>query len=103
MASALFPESFKTSEKPWISFPKNSSRFCDVVFRENSLLTSPCLIEEKIRLLKFVYSDLDLKTIKEAADKLGITPNGVRKIKKLIDLGGKKYVKLWVHRIKTRF
>ena len=53
-----------------------------------------CTIEEKIRLLKFVYSDLDLKTIKEAADKLGITSNGVRSTKELIDLGGKKFVRL---------
>lgn len=53
-----------------------------------------CTIEEKIRLLKFVFSDLDLKTIKEASEKLGITTNGVRKTKELIDLGGKKYVRL---------
>lgn len=53
-----------------------------------------CTTEEKIRLLKFIYYDLDLKTIKEASDMLGITTNGVRKTKKLIDLGGKKYVKL---------
>jgi hypothetical protein len=53
-----------------------------------------CTTEEKIRLLKFIYSDLDLKTIKQASDKLGITPNGVRSTKELIDLGGKKYVKI---------
>lgn len=53
-----------------------------------------CTTEEKIRLLKFIYPDLDLKTIKEASDKLGITPNGIRATKELIDLGGKKYVKL---------
>tara|TARA_R110002051_G_C8473299_1_gene460389 strand:- start:345 stop:599 length:255 start_codon:yes stop_codon:yes gene_type:complete len=53
-----------------------------------------CTAEQKIRLLKFIYSDLDLKTIKEASDKLGITTNGVRKTKDLIDIGGKKYVKL---------
>ena len=53
-----------------------------------------CTNEQKIRLLKFIYCDLDLKTIKEAADKLGITSNGVRKTKELIVLGGKKYVKL---------
>lgn len=53
-----------------------------------------CTVEEKIRLLKFIYSDLDLKTIKEAADKLGITSNGVRKTKELICLGGKKYIRL---------
>ena len=53
-----------------------------------------CTIEEKIRLLKFVFSDLDLKTIKEASEKLGITTNGVRKTKELIDLRGKKYVRL---------
>lgn len=53
-----------------------------------------CTIEEKIRLLKFVFSDLDLISIKEASQKLGITTNGVRKTKELIDLGGKKYVRL---------
>lgn len=53
-----------------------------------------CTIEEKIRLLKFVFSDLDLISIKEASEKLGITTNGVRKTKELIDLGGKKYVRL---------
>tara|TARA_R110000751_G_scaffold180853_1_gene287199 strand:+ start:2212 stop:2463 length:252 start_codon:yes stop_codon:yes gene_type:complete len=53
-----------------------------------------CTIEEKIRLLKFIYSDLDLLTIKEASDKLGITPNGIRKTKELIDLGGKKFTRL---------
>tara|TARA_R110002073_G_scaffold33547_4_gene100675 strand:- start:6223 stop:6477 length:255 start_codon:yes stop_codon:yes gene_type:complete len=53
-----------------------------------------CTIEEKIRLLKFVFSDLDLISIKEASEKLGITTNGIRKTKELIDLGGKKYVRL---------
>ena len=53
-----------------------------------------CTIEEKIRLLKFVFSDLDLISIKEASEKLGITTNGVRKTKELIDLRGKKYVRL---------
>ena len=53
-----------------------------------------CTIEEKIRLLKFVFSDLDLISIKEASDKLGITPNGIRATKELIVLGGKKYVRL---------
>ena len=50
--------------------------------------------EDKIRLLKFIYADLNLLTIKEASDKLGITPNGVRLTKELICLGGKKYVRL---------
>ena len=53
-----------------------------------------CTTEEKIRLLKFVFSDLDLLTIKEASDKLCITTNGVRSTRNLIELGGKKYVKL---------
>ena len=53
-----------------------------------------CTTEEKIRLLKFVFSDLDLISIKEASDKLGITPNGIRATKELIGLGGKKYVRL---------
>tara|TARA_R110001632_G_scaffold27493_2_gene73756 strand:- start:3936 stop:4190 length:255 start_codon:yes stop_codon:yes gene_type:complete len=53
-----------------------------------------CTTEEKIRLLKFVFSDLDLISIKEASDKLGITPNGIRATKELIVLGGKKYVRL---------
>tara|TARA_R110002167_G_scaffold299919_1_gene504252 strand:+ start:108 stop:359 length:252 start_codon:yes stop_codon:yes gene_type:complete len=53
-----------------------------------------CTIEEKIRLLKFIFSDLDLISIKKASDKLGITPNGVRSTRELIDLGDKKYVKL---------
>ena len=53
-----------------------------------------CTIEEKIRLLKFVFSDLDLISIKKASDKLGITPNGVRATMELIDLGDKKYVRL---------
>jgi hypothetical protein len=53
-----------------------------------------CTTEEKIRLLKFIFSDLDLISIKEASDKLGITSNGIRKTKELIDLGGKKYIKL---------
>tara|TARA_R110000796_G_scaffold195046_1_gene311507 strand:- start:61 stop:324 length:264 start_codon:yes stop_codon:yes gene_type:complete len=53
-----------------------------------------CTTEEKIRLLKFVFSDLDLISIKEASDKLGITTNGVRSTRELIGLGGKKYVRL---------
>jgi hypothetical protein len=53
-----------------------------------------CTVEEKIRLLKLIYSDLDLVTIKEASEKLGITPNGVRKTKETIVLGGKKYIRL---------
>jgi hypothetical protein len=53
-----------------------------------------CTTEEKIRLLKFIYSDLDLLAIKEASDKLGITPNSIRKTKELIDLGGKKFTRL---------
>ena len=55
-----------------------------------------CTTEEKIRLLKFVFSDLDLLTIKSASDKLGITPNGIRSTRELIELGGKKYVRLRV-------
>ena len=51
-----------------------------------------CTTEEKIRLLKFVFSDLDLISIKQAADRLGITPNGVRATKELINLGSKKFV-----------
>ena len=50
--------------------------------------------EDKIRLLKFIYADLNLLTIKEASDKLGITPNGVRLTKELIEIGGKKFVRL---------
>jgi len=53
-----------------------------------------CTIEEKTRLLKFIFSDLDLISIKKASDKLGITPNGVRATRELIDLGDKKSVKL---------
>ena len=51
-----------------------------------------CTTEEKIRILKFVFSDLDLISIKQAADRLGITPNGVRATKELINLGSKKFV-----------
>lgn len=50
--------------------------------------------EDKIRILKFIFADLDLLTIKQASDRLGITPNGVRKTKQIIELIGKKYVKL---------
>ena len=50
--------------------------------------------EEQIRLLKLLFNDLNLLTIKQASDKLGITPNGVRSTRKIIELGGKKYVKL---------
>ena len=50
--------------------------------------------EEQIRLLKILFNDLNLLTIKQASDKLGITPNGVRSTRKIIELGGKKYVKL---------
>ena len=50
--------------------------------------------EEQLRLLKILFNDLDLLTIKQASDKLGITPNGVRSTRKIIELGGKKYVKL---------
>ena len=55
-----------------------------------------CTVEDKIRLLKFLYADLDLLTIKQASDKLGITPNGVRSTKELIEIGGKKFVRLGV-------
>ena len=51
-----------------------------------------CTTEEKIRILKFVFSDLDLISIKQASDRLGITPNGVRATKELINLGSKKFV-----------
>lgn len=50
--------------------------------------------EEKIRILKFIFADLDLLTIKQASDKLGITPNGVRQTREIIELKGKKYVRL---------
>ena len=41
----------------------------------NSLINDvvSCSTEDKIRLLKFLYADLDLLTIKQASDKLGIT------------------------------
>ena len=58
----------------------------------NSIIESPK--EEKIRILKFIFADLDLLTIKQAADKIGITPNGVRQTREIIELGGKKYVYL---------
>jgi hypothetical protein len=62
----------------------------------NSLINNVvnCSPEDKIRLLKFLYADLDLLTIKQASDKLGITPNGVRSTKELIEIGGKKFVRL---------
>ena len=58
----------------------------------NSIIESPK--EEKIRILKFIFADLDLLTIKQASDRLGITPNGVRQTREIIELGGKKYVRL---------
>ena len=50
--------------------------------------------EEQIRLLNVLFNNLNLLTIKQASDKLGITPNGVRSNREIIELGGKKYVKL---------
>ena len=50
--------------------------------------------EDQIRLLKVLFNNLNLLTIKQASDKLGITPNGVRSTREIIELGGKKYVKL---------
>ena len=58
----------------------------------NDIVNSPN--EDKIRILKFIFADLNLLTIKQASDKLGLTPNGVRKTREIIDLAGKKFVKL---------
>ena len=58
----------------------------------NDIVNSPK--EDKIRILKFIFADLDLLTIKQASDKLGITPNGVRKTRDIIILADKKFVKL---------
>ena len=69
--------------------PLNKVKFPDLICDVIDLNT-----EDKIRLLKFIYADLNLLTIKEASDKLGITPNGVRLTKELICLGGKKFVRL---------
>ena len=77
-----FNEIEQTEPLTKVKFP---DLICDVV---------DCTVEDKIRLLKFIYADLNLLTIKEASDKLGITPNGVRLTKELISLGGKKYVRL---------
>ena len=71
--------------------PLNKVKFPDLICDVIDLNT-----EDKIRLLKFIYADLNLLTIKEASDKLGITPNGVRSTKELIEIGGKKFVRLGV-------